>query len=51
MAVVDLEEGIRMVSNICEIAYEDISADMPVEVFFEDMQEGYKIPLFRPAAG
>ena len=51
VAVVDLEEGIRMVSNICEIAYEDISADMPVEVFFEDMQEGYKIPLFRPAAG
>ncbi|MBT39928.1 MAG: hypothetical protein GY772_19110 [bacterium] len=51
VAVIDLEEGIRLVSNICEIAYEDITADMPVEVFFEPMQDGYKIPLFRPAAG
>jgi uncharacterized OB-fold protein len=51
VAVIDLEEGIRMVSNLCEIDYDDVRADMPVELFFEEMQGGYRIPLFRPAAG
>lgn len=50
VAVISLEEGIRMVSNVCDIAYEDISADMPVEVFFEPTQGDFKIPLFRPVA-
>ena len=50
VVVINLEEGIRMVSNLCEIAYEDVTRDMPVEVFFEEAQDGFKIPLFRPAA-
>jgi hypothetical protein len=50
VTVIDLSEGIRMVSNLCEIAYQDITRDMPVEVFFEDAQEGFKIPVFRPSA-
>ena len=49
VAVIDLAEGVRMVSNLCEIAYDAVTRDMPVEVFFEDTQGGYKIPLFRPA--
>ena len=49
VAVIDLDEGIRMVSNLCGIAYADVSRDMPVEVFFADAQDGFKIPLFRPA--
>ena len=49
VAVLDLEEGIRFVSNLCEIAYEDVRADMPVEVFFEDTEGGHRIPLFRPS--
>ena len=51
VAVITLEEGIRMVSNVCDIAYEDIVADMPVEVFFETTRDDFRIPLFRPAAG
>jgi uncharacterized OB-fold protein len=51
VAVIDLEEGIRMVSNVCGIEHADIVADMPVEVFFEETQGGFKIPLFRPVAG
>ena len=50
VVVINLEEGIRMVSNLCEIAYEDVTRDMPVEVFFEEAQDGFKIPLFRPLA-
>ena len=51
VAVFNLEEGIRFVSNLCEIDYADVTPDMPVEVFFEPTQGGYKIPLFRPASG
>jgi uncharacterized OB-fold protein len=50
VAVIDLEEGIRFVSNLCDIEYADVTPDMPVEVFFEDTQDGYRIPLFRPAS-
>lgn len=49
VAVINLEEGIRFVSNLCEIEYADVTMDMPVEVFFEDTRDGFRIPLFRPA--
>jgi uncharacterized OB-fold protein len=48
VAVIDLEEGIRFVSNLCDIEYDDVTPDMPVEVFFEDTRDGFRIPLFRP---
>lgn len=48
VAVINLEEGIRFVSNLCDIEYDEVKPDMPVEVFFEDTQGGYRIPLFRP---
>lgn len=50
VAVINLAEGIRMVSNLCDIEYDDVTRDMPVELFFVDAEDGYKIPLFRPAA-
>ncbi len=49
VAVINLEEGIRIVSNLVGIEYDDVTAEMPVEVFFEPTQDDYKIPLFRPA--
>jgi len=50
VAVIDLAEGIRMVSNLCGIAYADVTRDMAVEVFFEGAHDGFRIPLFRPVA-
>jgi hypothetical protein len=50
VVVIDLAEGIRMVSNLCDIAYADVTREMRVEVFFEEAQDGFKIPLFRPAS-
>ncbi len=50
VAVIELDEGVRMVSAICDIDYDDITRDMPVEVFFEPTEGDFKIPLFRPAA-
>jgi uncharacterized OB-fold protein len=48
VALVNLEEGPRLMSNICEIPFEDITNEMPVEVFFVPVQGGYKVPQFRP---
>jgi uncharacterized OB-fold protein len=48
VALIDLDEGVRMMSNIIHINVEDVRCDMPVEVVFQD-QEGMEIPKFQPA--
>jgi len=48
VALVDLEEGTRIVSNLCDIAPADATIGMPVEVFFETFDDGVVLPLFRP---
>ena len=52
IAVVQLEEGPRMMTNIVEIEQtpEALQLDMPLEVVFEKMSEEISLPLFRPAA-
>jgi uncharacterized OB-fold protein len=45
--LVELEEGVRIVSNLVGIALEDIALDLPVEVFFEE-RNGTVVPQFRP---
>ena len=49
VAVVELEEGVRMVSNLFDIAPEPelLEIDMPLEVTFEDRGD-FSIPQFRP---
>jgi uncharacterized OB-fold protein len=51
IAVVELEEGPRMMTNIVEIAQtpETLQIDMPLEVVFERMTDEISLPLFRPA--
>ncbi len=51
VALIDLEEGIRLLSNLCDIALEDARNDMPVEVFFVPTAEDATVPQFRPAKG
>lgn len=48
VALVNLDEGPRIMSNIREIEFADITQGMPVEVFFERVQGGHKVPQFRP---
>ncbi len=48
VAVIQLEEGTRMVSNVVGVAPEDMRMDMPVEVMFEDTMNKHKVPVFRP---
>ncbi len=53
IAVVELEEGPRMMTNIvgCEQTPEALILDMPVEVHFEQVTDEITLPLFRPAGG
>jgi uncharacterized protein len=48
-AVIDLDEGVRMTTNIVDAPPEDVAVGMAVEVTFVD--EGkYVLPRFRPAS-
>jgi uncharacterized OB-fold protein len=46
--VVELEEGVRMVSGLRGIAPSELTLDLPVEVIFEEVSEGAHLPFFRP---
>ena len=51
IAVVELEEGPRMMTNIveCPQTPEALELDMPVEVVFTPVSDEITLPLFRPA--
>lgn len=48
VALVTLEEGPQMMTNIVECAPEQVTIGMPVEVVFEDWNDAISIPKFRP---
>ena len=48
VALIELQEGVRMISNLRDIALADITLGMPVEVFYADVN-GATLPLFRPS--
>ncbi len=49
VAVIELEEGTRFVSNVVGIAFEAVTMNMAVEVCFEATMGNHKVPVFRPA--
>jgi uncharacterized OB-fold protein len=53
IAVVELEEGPRMMSNIvdCPQTPEALELDMRLEVTFQKLDDAISLPLFRPAKG
>ncbi len=48
IALVELEEGVHMLSNLVECKPEDAQVDMDVEVVFDDVTEEFSLPKFRP---
>ena len=51
LAVVDLEEGPRMLTNVINVAPDSVTICMPVEVVFAELDGTTKLPLFQPRAG
>jgi uncharacterized OB-fold protein len=46
---IDLDEGVRMISNVVGVANDALRIGMKLEVCFEDIGENVRIPKFRPA--
>ena len=49
VVLVELEEGVRVVSNLVDVAPEEVSIGMPVEVVFDEVTEEVVLPKFRKA--
>jgi uncharacterized OB-fold protein len=50
VAIVKLEEGVQMLSNIVGCDPGEVKCDMPVEVTFEKLDDEFTLPKFKPAA-
>ncbi len=48
VAIVQLEEGPRMLSNIVDIAPAELRVDLPVTVVFDRVSDTISLPRFRP---
>ena len=48
VVVIELDEGVRLVSNLVDCAPGDIRAGMPVEVVFDQVTPEVTLPKFRP---
>jgi uncharacterized OB-fold protein len=47
-ALVDLEEGVRVVSNLVDVELSDIAIGMPVVVDFRPTRQEGAVPVFKP---
>jgi uncharacterized OB-fold protein len=48
--IVELEEGVRMVTWLTDVEPDGLKLGMPVELAFEDVTPEMSLPLFRRAA-
>jgi uncharacterized OB-fold protein len=48
VAIIELEEGVRFLSNIVECSPEEVRCEMPVEVVWENVTEAFSLPKFKP---
>ena len=48
IAIVRLEEGVQMLSNIVDWDSKTLRCDMPVTVTFEKLDEEFTLPKFKP---
>lgn len=51
VAMIELDEGVRLMSNIVDTPIETLFIGMRVEVLFEAVGEAMAIPLFRAQGG
>ena len=49
-AVVQLDEGPRMVSNVVQCEIDAVRVDMPLEVIFDDVTPEWTLVKFKPAS-
>jgi hypothetical protein len=49
IGLVDLEEGTRIVTQLVDCERDDITIGMPLEALIHRDDDGFKLPVFRPA--
>ena len=49
VALVDLEEGVRMLTNVVGCPPDDVRCGMAVTITWEPLSDGRRLPLFEPA--
>ena len=49
-ALIDLDEGVRVLSNLVDIDPGDITIGMPVKVDFRPTRDDGAVPVFKPRA-
>jgi uncharacterized protein len=50
-ALVDLDEGVRLLANLDGVAVDEVRIGMPVAVRLVPTADGYAVPAFHPAEG
>ncbi|MCU1401397.1 MAG: hypothetical protein JWN62_4506 [Acidimicrobiales bacterium] len=50
-ALVELDEGVRLMTNLVDVDPLDVRVGLPVEVTFADTAGGGVVPVFRPVSG
>jgi uncharacterized OB-fold protein len=50
VAVIDLDEGTRFVSNVVDCDPDEVQIGMPVEMKMETVNEDWSLPVFRPVS-
>ena len=48
-AIVELDEGPHLLTNIVGCGPDKVKCDMPVEVIWDDISEEFSLPKFKPA--
>lgn len=48
-ALVELEEGVRMATQLLDCPPDAVRLDMPVTLIFKEIDDGFKLPCFLPA--
>ena len=51
VALIELEEGVRLVSSLTGVEPDAVRNEMPVEVVFEPIDDGRLMHRFRPVSG
>ena len=51
VALVELEEGTRLIANVADITPETVAIGLPVVATFEAFDDDLTLPVFRPDPG
>lgn len=51
VSLIELEEGVRIWSNVVNCDPALVRIGMPVVLFYDDVADGWTLPRFRPASG